>query len=708
MPCQPLNAGQFSIPPPGPGSPGFGNFAVSLPPLNIPFPPLPLQDLLALINKLAFFKLPIGQLAPSYNTHWMKDLMDGIHSILEKFIPFLMLYKFFLPILKLILCIIEILCALNNPFAVISAVINLFVNCIPEFLNLFPFLALIIMIISLILLIIALIEYLIQIIILLIELILRNILILVNAAARLDEESVLVIIIKIGDLLCILQNLFALFSAILIIIQLIESLLQLAFNVPPCNNGTGSSCCGPTTCPAFIKDNAQNGITSSTGNFLYYPEFGIDSGLTLPAGFPPLVAVKQPESWQFYDPDLIAPNQVFTNIQNAFDLPSGTHIVFFPSGTNYTSTTDPGSVPYTVDFSIFYDPTLYGNPSPYATKGPRIIKISKAIVQNVPTVGVATYNLSSGNLTYVAPFNGTLNLIGGTVTEEDGTPIQNSQGGPATIDEIFHVPINTLIAGNSQILYQNLTYTFNINTAVLYGAALVTAGCIPEVSAAKDFIATTIGAQFNANGAALSQLVLPDVAGAQECVLNAVNTYTQSISIESTTVFQNTVLNCLNNLNNQCATALTQAVSAGFDQYTSVFALDTDIQFTTGVITVTVTLNESSGNVITDNLPASTASSLASQITGTATFGTVSSFTYDGYSVFKATISATQPGNGTIKVAFNNNYISVFNNPSDITQPRSVTVTEVPYTFVQATPLTGQPRRDAGDVARDGTNDLGG
>src|ERR1700722_6349963 len=706
MPCSPLTDGQFSIPSPT-GGPGFGGFAVSLPSLNIPFPPLPLQDLLALFNELSFFKLPIGLLQPSFNTDWMKDLLAGIHSILEKFIPFLMLYKFFLPILKLILCIIEILCALNNPFAVISAVVNLFLNCIPEFLSLFPFFALIIMIISLILLIIALIEYLINRIIFIIKLIIRNILILVNAAARLDEESVLVIIVKVGDLLCILQNLFVLFSAIAIIIQLIESILQLTFNIPPCSNGPGSSCCGPTTCPAFVKDNAANGITSSNGTFLYYNEVGIDSGLTLPAGFPPIIAVKQPETWQFYDASLTAQDQLFTNIQNAYDLPSGTHIVFFPGGTNYTSTTDPSSVPYTVDFTVFYDPSLYGNPAPYAAKGPRIIKIVNAIVQNVPTVGVATYSLTTGALTYIGPFNGTLNLIGGTVTEVDGTSIQNANGGPATIDEIFHAPINSVFpSGTNQVMYQNISYTFNINTAVLYGASLVTAGCIPEVSAAKDFIATTVGAQFNANGTALSNLVLPDVAGAQECVLNAVNTYTQSISIESTNTFQTTVLNCLNNLNSQCANSLTQAISAGFDQYTSTFALNTDIQFTTQPITVEVTLNESSGNVIAGNLPATTAATIASQLSGVATFGTLSSFTYDGYSLFTATITSADPGNGTIKVAFDNNFISVLNNPSDITQPRSVTVTEIPYTFVQSAPLSGTPRRDAGDVSRDG--DIGG
>lgn len=695
-PCSPLSDSQFSLPPPTPG-PGI-NFGIPLPNLNIPFPPLPLQDLLNLFNELAMV-LPIGKLQANVDGDWMKDIMSYIKDILDKFVPFLMLYKFFLPILKLILCIIEILCALNNPFAVISAVINLFLVCIPEFLALFPFFALIIMIISLILLIIAFIEYLINRLILLIEILIRNILILVNAAARMDEDSIFAIITKIGDLLCILQNLFVLFSAIALIIEIIESILQLAFNIPPCASSNSGGCCSPTTCPAFIKDNAATGITSSTGSFLYFNEIGIDSGLPLPAGFPPIVAVKQPESWQFYDANL-GQNQAFINITNAYDLPSGTHIIFFPGGTNYTSTTDPSSVPYTVNFSIFYDPALFGNPAPYAAKGARTINIVNAIVQNPPTSGVAMYNTATGTMTFTAPFNGVLNLIGGTVTESDGSTIQNANGGPATIDEIFHAAPNYALPGG-QLLYQNLTYTFNINMIVLYGASLVTAGCVPQVAEAKDFIATTIGAQFNTNGANLANVTLPDVTGAQACVANAVATFTQSISPTSAATFQTTILNCLNTLSNQCAASLSQVIPAGFDQYTSTFTVEPSIQFTTQAITVSVSLNESSGNNMTSGIPASTAASLASMLTGTVTFGTISSFAYDGYQFFNATITSPTPGNGTVKVAFNNNYISVLSNPPDITLPHTVTVTQVPYTFVQAAPLTGTPRRDAGDVSRD-------
>src|SRR5271165_3097312 len=110
MPCKPLNAGQFVLPP-GPAFPGF---VPQLP--QIPFPDiaLPIEDILALFNSLNF-ALPIGLLKPHFNTDFMKDILAGIMDLLSQFAPFLMLYKFFLPLLNLILCILEVLCSINSP-----------------------------------------------------------------------------------------------------------------------------------------------------------------------------------------------------------------------------------------------------------------------------------------------------------------------------------------------------------------------------------------------------------------------------------------------------------------------------------------------------------------------------------------------------------------------------------------------------------------
>src|ERR1700733_11886661 len=101
MPCIPLpetnivapNAGTF---------PGSGGFAVNLPNLNIPFPPLPMEDLIGIFNSLSFV-LPPGTLKPHLQLNVFDDIYGAISTLLEGFAPFLMLYKFFLPVLNLIL-----------------------------------------------------------------------------------------------------------------------------------------------------------------------------------------------------------------------------------------------------------------------------------------------------------------------------------------------------------------------------------------------------------------------------------------------------------------------------------------------------------------------------------------------------------------------------------------------------------------------------
>src|ERR1700690_983805 len=190
-PCSPSDV---SIPlPDGPSGPpiaGFGTpFALKVPNIS-PFPSGFPEDLLDLLNKLQLL-IPSGVLKPTLNPNFGKDIFDAIMKLLDQFFPFLMLYKFFLPLLNLIICIIEVLCAIPNPFKLIRAMRRLFRNCIPAFLNLFPIFALIVMIISLLLLLVALIEYIIAQIAKLVKAILRNINALVKSFQDGDQNSVL-------------------------------------------------------------------------------------------------------------------------------------------------------------------------------------------------------------------------------------------------------------------------------------------------------------------------------------------------------------------------------------------------------------------------------------------------------------------------------------------------------------------------------------
>jgi hypothetical protein len=703
VPCSPINSDAFHPP-----ISNIGGFAVNSAPLNISIPELPIDDLEALFSSLSMI-LPPGIMRPGLDADVLNKPLSAFLTLLEKFTPFLMLYKFFLPILNLILCIIEVLCSIPNPFKLSRAIRRLFRQCLPEFLALFPFFAIILMIIALILLIIALIEYLIERILQLIAIIIQNIKTLSMAAKRLDNDSIIGITKKIGDLLCLFQNLFVVLGIIALIVNLMKSMLSLSFRIPPCDSSSNNvdGCCSTDVCPSFLKNNGD-GITRSTGNFLYYGETAIDSGLTLPPGFAPILSVLRSESWQFYDPS--SPQfQEFINIVNAFDLPEGVSKVFFPEGATYKTSTSPTSVPYTIDFRLFYNPGAFGVLAD--PLGPRFIKIKDAIIQAPPTDGTLTFD----GKTYVAPFNGTLNLVGGTITEDDDTIILNN-GNPITLNDFFHAPLNfygNIPNPNDAVLFSDITYTFKINYEVLISNTLITIGCMPDVAIDRDFINTTIGAQFNVNGFKLTDPttgvvgLLPDAAAAQQCVLDNVNTFRQSISIESATAFQNNVLDCLSKLKADASTALTAVIAAGFDQYKSTFSVDPSIQFTTRPIILSVALNEGSGNPIATNLPADTASVIAGQLSAIVSLGSVSPFTYDGYTTFNASIESDLPGNGTVKVLFNNNFISTITNPATIDQSASVAIKEVAYTFVHSSfnaigPTdSGQVRRDETDVAKE-------
>jgi len=686
-PCTPL---QSSVIIPGPSS-GISGFAPQTPSLQFPFPTLPFEDLGGIFDSLSLI-LPSGTLRPELSANFSRDILDGVSSLLSKFAPFLSMYTFFLPVLNLILCIIEVICSIPNPFKLIRAVIRLFRNCIPEFLALFPMFALPIMILSLLLLILTLIIYLLERILTIIQLIIDNINTLGKASARLDNDSIIAITRKIGDLICLLQNLFVVLGGIILIIQVIESIIKLSFKIPPCDDGDSSNdgCCTPDICPSFLKNN--NTITGSSGFLQYFNEVGKDSGLSLPPGFPPISSALRNESWQFYDPNLTGYSQ-FNNITHAVDLPAGTTKIFFPTTKTFTATTPSDQAPYTVDLRLFYNPTSFGRVD---ILGPRYLRVNGCVVTSPPVDGVSDYenNLQS-------PTNGTLFLAGGMAYEDDNQTVMKinpSDTSPATLNTLVHtdavISSSPSLSPTDGYLFQDITYTFNINHSILLGDGLITTGCVPEVNQNKNIINNAL------NLPDLTGIILPDVNAAKECVINALTTFRQSVSIDSANKLQEDITNCLNILKNDTSAAAIQAILAAYSQYKSYCVVDPTIQFTTYPIKVSVHLNDQNGNSIINNLPADIASALIPKLKADINFGNISPFTYDGYGLFIADITSNVPGNGTIQMSFDNKYFSTFVNPSDITQLPSVSINKVPYTFVLAGPMKDIARRDEGDVSR--------
>jgi hypothetical protein len=713
MPCI-STAVNVNVPsgPSGPSIPGYG---IPSAPAQAPFHlnnptgfPEDLSDVYNLIELI----LPPGTVKPSLNLHSARDVFDGIFSLVDKFFPFLMLYKFFLPILNIIVCLIEIMCALLNPFKLSRALSRLFRQCIPEFLAIFPIFALIIMILSILNLIISLVLYIIGEVEKLVVILLRNIATISKALSNADEVTILAATNKIGMVLCSFQNLFLLLSIFTAIIDVIKEMLKVLFNLPPCDssNNNDVQCCTPDVCPSFIKN--DDGLNRTTGTFQYFNALDQDASSAIPY-LPPtfsFISTARPESWQFFDSGA-AIQDAFWNISNAYDLPSGSVDIFFPTDANYTASTPVSQVPYTIDFRLFYNPTQWDSSS---TLGPRYIRVLSCIVLKAPTQHLTTYNNGTQFIQ-----NGVLEVAGGLATEDDGITPLLINGTQATLNNLIHLQPTVFITNqtssepvvyNDGYQFANVDYTFHINYPVLLQKALITLGCFPIVALNRTFVNTIYGGNSGANAAMLNNLlantgtegsVFPDVAAAQQCLTTALSALQNNVNAQSVAAFQALTTACLTKLSNDAATAINTLVGIGYDPYTSTFTINPSVQFTTLPIVITVNLFETSGQSITSNMAAGAASTIASNITAVASFGVVSSFTYDGVQTFTANLTSPSAGSGTLQIYYDNKVISTVTLPADTTVAPTLAATEVPYSFIYSTTAQGSVRRDEGDIARD-------
>jgi len=723
MPCKPTD---YSIPPGNfdePSIPGFGSPIDSG--LEIPGMPVVLDgipaDIAELIESLKLL-LPGGPVKPNLNPNIDEKILDAILKLLDYLTPFLAIYKMILPILNMIICIIEVLCALKNPFKLIKALRKLFRTCIPDFLALFPYFAFILMIISLILLILALIQYIIAEIIRIINQILKNIKLLARIAKRKDANGILTAARKVGALLCYLKNLFAVLQIVALIIQIIKDILSLSFRIPPCDDADGDDdgCCTEEVCPAFIK---QADFTRSTGTLQYLREIGQDaSGITgLPAAFGPIFAslgaIRQ-ESWQFYDVEL-ANTFAFYNITSAVDVDPELGFTFFPVGKTYEGTSNVRKVPYTVDLRVFYYPAAFGLTDPL---GSRYIRIKDCIVKKTPIISPLDWQnqplttpVSQADLLVTKVVdNGSLDLLGGLVYEDDGSTAVMVGAAQGTLTTFVHLAgqiSNTLI--ENPIFFSNVEYTFKINHSVLVGEDIITLGCVPEVAFDRTFVNTNAGAGLREGAAALAALPIPDPAATQECLAVSLAKFGASVTAESAATFQAETTTCLNAFGDQLSAIIDDLVDLGFVADKSTFSLTPTVQFTTLPIVVTATLNDKNGHNLCPTLPAASAQEIADKLVAELTFGAISKFTYDGAANFTAEINSEEEGSGEISLMYNNTFFSTLSIPADLTVTPTTGIQTLTFEFVK-TPVgssaaagggidsDGKPRRNDGDVSGDG------
>jgi len=168
---------------------------------------------------------------------------------------------------------------------------------------------------------------------------------------------------------------------------------------------------------------------------------------------------------------------------------------------------------------------------------------------------------------------------------------------------------------------------------------------------------------------------------------------------EQVAIFNTTVTLCLDNLKKEATNAIGELIGIGFDQYKSTFTLDSDIQFTTRKIKVSVDLLDSNSQSITSGLASDAADLIAKDISANVTFGSISRFSYDNTRYFTAEISSSNEGSGSVDVEYKNKQISVIIIPDDLTVNPSLATLSLDYKFIKSIELPNEKtRKDISDL----------
>ena len=710
MVCTP-SSNTINIPTPGPGPsiPGLGlPFSSSKLDLDIKIPSGIPEDILALLQQL-FALFPAGiKFIPNADGA-MKDVYDAISSILAQIAPFLGWYKFIQALMNLILCIINVICALLNPFALGGAISNLFSNCLPAFLSMFPWFALILMILAIILLLIALIEYIVAMIIVFIEQIIANLLVFARAVQVADAQAILAAVNKLAYLLCMIEQLMALLVSLQALIAIIKPLMGMA-GIPTCSSS--DSCCNQEVCPGFI---ANGNISSITGKLIYFSEIQAPSSefpwsatLTLP-GFN--TDIRQ-EQWQMVDAvpgpfnfvDIITPSP-----ENGF--------IYWPEGADYDGYTNVNQVPYLLDMNITLDPRLWGNPKDL--KGPRKFNIRNAVVTQKPTTYPYNWQANGsvnpdGPFDQTGPVSGAVRLTGGKVyevdpTSKDGYTSYSIGSNQATLNELIHRPSyegNSVPSVNDGYDFLEVEYLLHYGYPILVKNQLITMMCQPVLAGES----AVMNAEFSDLRSALDKAgPVPDIQSAIDAFNAELAKLRANLNADTANAFQNNATDILNNLKSDCMDYYCNGVISIADRFTSTLTLSPSIQFVDSDIAVTMTLFDKTGTQLAVGIKPEIAACIASYLTTThintttgVTFGSMTPFVYDGYGAFVSSLTSNIAGFGELEGFIKQEPFASVINRGNPAIPTSIQDVVLPYEFVDGVSTQNAIRFGVEDIARDG------
>jgi len=670
-----------------PNIPGFGvpsSPITSSPAYPTGFP----EDLRALFDSLSVI-LPPGSIKGPLTPNAGKQVIDGVLKILDQLSPFLLVYKFILPVLNLVVCIIEVLCAIPNPFKVIRALKRLFRNCLPQFLALFPAFALPVLIISLLELIIQLFTYLKDQISKLVTMLLKNVAVYQNAIKTGDATQVKAAATKFAQILCSFQNYFVVLLSVSSIIQTVKDILSLLNLRLPCRKS--DDCCDPSVCPAFIS---QGSFTSTGGNLRYINQVVSKTNISS--------TITRQESWSFFDARTSVPQvQAFSNIYDAYDITESPKTIFFPEIT-YTKESDYQKSPYTLDLKFEYDPSLFGK-----------VGIKRfVIVRNVMMAKKPNNYVLNKDSAKISKQTGVLSLVGGQAFEVDGiTPIM-IDGNQATLDvlitkasqQLDFTNLNTSDDGPVEdVIDIAVEYIFDINHEALYAANLITAGCIPEIAIDSQFLDSIFTSTSAINLAVLTNLQLPDYSKVVDCLNVGLTDLRQNINPDGISQFSSLITTCIDKAINDSQDAINQLIPTAIDLTKSDFTIYPKVQFTNKNILVKVTLNDAYGNNVFKASNGRNSEIVANQLSATITSGFVTNFTYNKDDAsFEALIQSKEAITGDVSILYNGSYISTVTYNTDLTQDNSTSIKKLPYMFM----AFGESGNDQGELSRRDESDV--
>lgn len=610
-----------------------------------------------------------AQIKPSPPPSATVNLGDVIADHAGKLSALTAAYGIMAVIMQMISCIIDVLCALMNPFATIAAMIRLFGVCIPEFILILPQLAIPAKILCLIKVIVAIITYILDVIVPLIADIIQNIQDLIDAITDGNQDAVDSVVFKIVSLLKELLSVLGIMAALDAIILMIKALLDAGFGLP-CGGGGGScSGCGDDQCPDVLQNET---LTGNDGRM--YILYG-------PDGFNYVIRFTSA-----------------SNDQNFEDLRD-----FFPDGVDYSNTEDTDKVPYTLE-----------------------VNNRTYIVRNIDSGGglylvapqepllddgyLSSVQAGLGGLPVQVDTNGEFIRFGTdtqsfTSADKDGylqmyetnaslDPTKNS--GTFFVSSVYdgyNVRLNhgdtnawdgySVLDPNPHMVWRKLPhvpgsgyglqYTLRINHDELIRRNMIGLGCHPDVKAA---IAGTKNRLPVVDDTSLP--TLPDVSGLISTATGCLSTVAPT-DVDSQYVLDNygtmasdltdaasCISDALGDLGDQMSDYAGEIYPRLVDAENSLFTVDKNVVIVGGQAIVNVTPLDLWGGNLAEDLPAGTV-----EVEIVSSFGTVSEVeeilddTGLSTGVFRAALTSLSPGEADVTASIGGTFISDFDDTLD-------------------------------------------